>query len=160
MCHLGIVDFYWPLRVRRRKLVKVFIGCRVTAVALSWSGGRSLQWQDKAETLMVCLAETPLYGNVIGFVLSDSLLTLVYESSLGETQGTRVWHNWPMRIPSGSVYLETQSENIMQVKTFGFEIHPPNNERLFGLTESQWNLPIPAVEGHICSVFEFLWYEL
>lgn len=43
MCHLGIVDFYWPLRVRQRKLVKMFIGCQVIAVALSWSGGRSLQ---------------------------------------------------------------------------------------------------------------------
>ncbi len=73
MCHLGIVDFYWPLCVRRRNLTKVFIGCQVFAVALSWSGGRSLQWQDKAETLMVCPAEGTLYGNVIGFVLWQSL---------------------------------------------------------------------------------------
>lgn len=43
MCHLGIVDFYWPVYVRWGKLAKVFIGCQVIAVALSWSGGRSLQ---------------------------------------------------------------------------------------------------------------------
>lgn len=85
MCHLGIVDFYWPLRVWRKKLGKVFIGCQVIAVILSWSGGCSLQWQDKAETLIVCSVEAPSYGNVICFLLSDSLLTLVWESSLGET---------------------------------------------------------------------------
>lgn len=93
MCHLGIVDFYWPVYVRWGKLAKVFIGCQVIAVALSWSGGRSLQWQDKAETLIVCSVEAPSYGNVICFHLSDSLLALVWESSLGKTQGTRVWLN-------------------------------------------------------------------
>lgn len=152
MCHLGIVDFYWPICVRWKKLAEVFIGCQVIAVALSWSDGRSLQWQDKAETLIVCSVEAPSYGNVICFHLSDSLLALVWESSLGKTQGTRFWLN----LNPGHKGLTEKYYSLWRPQDLK---HPPNTERLLDWWKNNVICPYLWLKVTIISTLtsHFLW---